>query len=80
MGGALSMNNAYVHSATAKLPAANINFASFFAKLPNKIPANISGYTVPYTFWGTCDGEKEGKRKINKIENYMFGVLDLANG
>ena len=40
------MNNDHVHSATAKLKTANINFASFFAKPPNKIPANISGYTV----------------------------------
>ena len=40
------MNNDHVHSATAKLKTANINFASFSAKPPNKIPANISGYTV----------------------------------
>ena len=40
------MNNDHVHTATAKLKTSNINFASFFAKPPNKIPANISGYTV----------------------------------
>ena len=40
------MNNNHVHSVTAKLKTANINFASFFAKPPNKFPANISGYTV----------------------------------
>ena len=75
------MNNDYIHTATTKLQTANINFASFFAKLPNKIPANISGYTVPYSFWVMCGKEEEERRrKMNKIEIYTFGFLDLANG
>ena len=40
------MNNDYVHIATSELKTININFASFFGKPTNKIPANISGYTV----------------------------------
>ena len=36
----------HVDYATTKLKTTNINFASFFVKLPNKIPTNISGYTV----------------------------------
>ena len=40
------MTNDHVHSTTSKLKTANINFAPFFAKPPNKISANISGYMV----------------------------------
>ena len=40
------MNKDHVHTATVKIKTANISFASFFAKPPNQIPANISGYTV----------------------------------
>ena len=35
-------NYDHVHSAKTT----NINFASFFVNPPDKIPANISGYTV----------------------------------
>ena len=38
------MNNDHVHSATAKLKTASINFALFVTKPPNKIPSNTSGY------------------------------------
>ena len=44
------MNNDHVHTATAKLKTSNINFASFFAKPPNKIPA-IFPAPCPYTYF-----------------------------
>ena len=41
------MNNDHVHSATAKFETANINFASYFAKPPNKISRQyFHSYTV----------------------------------
>ena len=44
------MNNDHIHSATAKYKTTNGNFASSFAKPPNKISTKLSSYTIlPFT-------------------------------
>ena len=61
------MNNDHVHSAIAKLKTANNNFASFLAKPPNKIPANISGYTVLLYIAGVAREKLQGTQKLGAI-------------
>ena len=60
---ALSMNNDHIHFATVKMKLitviinlalflrnANINLALFFAKPPNKIPADSDGWRIRENF------------------------------
>ena len=70
-GWGISMINGYVHSVTTKLKTANINFAPIFAKPPNKIPANISGYTV-------CQNELQYKPVLEKFGGIFPHSLDKS--